>query len=307
MDPDRSPSQRNLILRIFVSPDEARLRVGWRLLLHTLILSLIASVLLLALLLSPVSIGGTNLETNPLFLAIEFVSIGSATWLARRFIDRRSFLSLGLKLTRQAWMDLVVGFAIPGLLMGLVFALELGFGWTTFKRWAWQGVPFAEVLLGIFSGLVAFILVGFSEEILSRGYHLQNLKDGLGLYWALLLSSCIFALLHTGNPNSSWISTLGIVLAGYFLAYGWIRTGQLWLSIGLHIGWNFFEGNVFGFPVSGLTTFRLINHHPTGPPLITGGSFGPEAGIIILPAMALGLLLIHGYTSRIRVSSQTNP
>jgi membrane protease YdiL (CAAX protease family) len=303
MDPDRSPSQRNFILRIFLSRDEPRLRAGWRLLLHTLLLGLISSILLLASLLLPVSIWETNLETNPLFLAIEFVSIGIATWLARRFIDRRSFLSLGFKLTRQAWMDLVVGFAIPGLLMGLVFTLELGLGWTTFERWAWQGVSISKVLFGMSSGLIAFILVGFSEELLSRGYHLQTLKDGLGLGWALLLSSIIFAWLHSANPNSSWISTLGILLAGYFLAYGWIRTGQLWLSIGLHIGWNFFEGNIFGFPVSGLTTFRLIEHHPTGPSLITGGAFGPEAGIIILPAMALGLFLIHVYTRRTRATS----
>jgi membrane protease YdiL (CAAX protease family) len=307
MDPERSSTQKHLFLRIFLSPDEPRLRTGWRLLLHTLLLGLITSILLLALLFMPVSIDGTIFETNLLSLVIEFVSIGSATWLARRFVDRRSFLSLGFALTRQAWMDLVIGFAIPGLLMGLVFTLELSLGWTTFERWAWQGASLVNVLIGMSSGLIAFILVGFSEEILSRGYHLQNLKDGLGLGWALLLSSLIFAWMHTANPNSSWISMLGILLAGYFLAYGWVRTGQLWLSIGLHIGWNFFEGNVFGFPVSGLSTFRLIEHHPTGPSLITGGAFGPEAGIIILPAMALGLLLIHSYTRRIRGQSKPTP
>jgi CRISPR/Cas system-associated protein Csm6 len=68
------------------------------------------------------------------------------------------------------------------------------------------------------------------------------------------------------------------------------------LSIGLHIGWNFFEGTVFGFQVSGSTFFRLIIQSVKGPELITGGDFGPEAGLIVLPAMLLGAGLIYAYT-----------
>jgi membrane protease YdiL (CAAX protease family) len=226
------------------------------------------------------------------------ISIVLATWFARRFIDRRSLRSLGLNISQQTWADLAIGFLIPALLMGLIFTIELLLGWTSIDSWAWQQAQIGIVLKGLLSGLLAFIFVGINEEILSRGYHLQNLRDGLNLNWALLISSGIFALLHAGNPNSSWISTLGILCAGFFLAYGWIRTGQLWLSIGLHIGWNFFEGNVFGFPVSGLTTFRLVHHTTTGPEIITGGAFGPEAGLIVLPAMALGVLMIYLYTSK---------
>jgi hypothetical protein len=70
----------------------------------------------------------------------------------------------------------------------------------------------------------------------------------------------------------------------------------LWLPIGLHLGWNFFEGNIFGFPVSGLDTFRLIRHSINGPTWLTGGPFGPEAGLIILPAMALGIWLMIIFT-----------
>lgn len=292
------------ILRIFLSPDESRLRAGWRLVLHTLILGLVSSIFLLASLLLPASTGEGSVYTSLVTLVIELLSILIATWLARRFIDRRSFRSLGFKLTPKSWIDLGVGFAIPGLLMGLIFVFELLIGWTSFERWAWQGAELGSVAVGLASGLFAFILVGFSEEILSRGYHLQNLKDGLNLGWAVVISSGVFALLHAANPNSSWISTIGILFAGFYLAYGWIRTGQLWLSIGLHIGWNFFEGNVFGFPVSGLTTFRLIHHTTTGPEIITGGAFGPEAGLIVLPAMALGILFIYLYTEKVPGSDQ---
>ena len=116
---------------------------------------------------------------------------------------------------------------------------------------------------------------------------------------AILLSSVIFAVSHTINPNSIWYSTIpGILFAALFLAYGWFRSGALWLPIGLHIGWNLFEGPIFGFPVSGLDTVRLLAHSITGPTLWTGGDFGPEAGLIILPAIAVGSGLVWVYTRR---------
>ena len=94
----------------------------------------------------------------------------------------------------------------------------------------------------------------------------------------------------------------GIFFAGLFLAYGYLRTGQLWLSIGLHIGWNFFEGVIFGFPVSGLDIYRLIRHQIQGPEIWTGGAFGPEAGLIVLPALAVGSVLIYFYTRDRRIA-----
>jgi len=286
----------SFIKGVFLSPDEPRLRAGWRLLLHTIFLGLSSSTLILVYLFLPGLIEQGFSDISLVTLILEFGSILTATWVARRYFDRRSFRSLGFRVTKQAWKDLGVGFLLPGLLMGLIFVVELLLGWIVLDGWVWQVASPGDSLIGIVSGLAAFILVGFSEEILSRGYHLQNLKDGLNLRWALLISSGIFALLHMANPHTSWFSALGILLAGYFMAYGWIRTGQLWLSIGLHIGWNFFEGNIFGFPVSGLMTTRLIHHHSTGPEWITGGAFGPEAGLIIIPAMALGVFIIRRYT-----------
>ena len=145
---------------------------------------------------------------------------------------------------------------------------------------------------------IIFILVGFNEEFLFRGYHLQTITSGLNLFWGLIISSIIFGGLHLGNPNATWVSAAGIFFAGLFLAYGYIRTQQLWLSIGLHLGWNFFEGVVFGFPVSGLSIYPLMNIKVSGPVAWTGGAFGPEAGLIILPALALGAILINLYTRR---------
>jgi hypothetical protein len=153
-------------------------------------------------------------------------------------------------------------------------------------------------VLGVVGGsLAVFALVGFYEELTFRGYYLHNLRDGLGLAPAVLLSSLVFALAHAGNPFASWTSTVGLIAAGLFLAYAWIRTRRLWLPIGLHLGWNFFQGTVFGFPVSGTTAPGLLLQRAEGPPLLTGGGFGPEAGLIVLPAMLLGAWLIRLYTA----------
>lgn len=148
--------------------------------------------------------------------------------------------------------------------------------------------------------LLAFLLVGWNEEILSRGYHLQTLASGLNLFWGIVLSSAIFGVLHLSNPNATWSSAVGIFLAGMFLAYGYVRTHSLWLPIGLHIGWNTFEGVVFGFPVSGLKVYPLTRISVEGPELLTGGNFGPEAGLVVLPALLLGTLLVHWYPKIVR-------
>jgi hypothetical protein len=116
----------------------------------------------------------------------------------------------------------------------------------------------------------------------------------------VVISSSIFGLLHLGNPNATWVSAAGIFFAGLFLAYGYLTTKQLWLSIGLHIGWNFFEGVVFGFPVSGLDIYHLLRITVNGPELWTGGPFGPEAGLVVLPGLVLGAVLVFAYARFLR-------
>lgn len=296
--------ERSLFQTVFLSPEEPRLRAGWRLLLHAIFYLVVLMTLSLgALLFYRGELGVIITSISPAIM-IDLVSILSVTYLARRFLDYRSFSSLGLQVDRSTVSDLIVGFLIPGLMMASIFLVEYAAGWTQFQGWSWQTVGINQSAIGLLGGLSAFIMVGIGEEILSRGYHLQNLMEGLNLHWALFLSSSVFALMHLFNPSTSLMSTLGLLAAGYFLAYGWVRTHKLWLPIGLHIGWNFFEGNVFGFNVSGLDTFRLLLHTPSGPEFITGGAFGPEAGLIALPAMLLGAWLVKLYTrERVKIRS----
>ncbi len=278
---------------IFLTPDEPRLRAGWRIAAQfTLMLALtivVACPMVVIMFAAPDAI----LLVSTLLGGIAVVI---SVLVARKWIDRRSIHSLGLQVRRRAAIDLLTGLGIGFIQIAFVFILQIAFGWLSVSGYAWQERSPLLVLGAILLGLLTHLAVGFYEELLSRGYHLQNLEEGINTFWAVALSSMVFGVAHLVNPNASWISSLGIVLAGVYLAFGYLRTRQLWLSIGLHIGWNFFLGPVFGFPVSGLATPGLLLLDVTGPEMITGGAFGPEAGLVVLPTLGLGVLLIWLYT-----------
>ena len=161
-------------------------------------------------------------------------------------------------------------------------------------EWTSKSFP---VAIGIILWLFGVGLsVTWSEEIIFRGYLLQNISEGLGLKWAVLIMCLFYGVVHMPNPNSSWLSGSLIVLIGFIRAYGWLSTRQLWLSMGMHAAWNFFQGPVFGFHVSGTDSEFLVNHTLEGPEWITGGVFGPEAGIITLPVLILAFAAMWWYT-----------
>ena len=287
-----SPTQeRSLLERIFISPDAPRLRAGWRLLIQT-VLFFLFGIIIVAIAL------GLGLDIGSLIFGnvLNFIATTASVYIARRWLDKMSFESLGLKLSQQALVDVLVGIGITVVQMGLIFVAMLGLGWLRFEGFAWEFDPINTVIKGALTFLIGFIFVGWNEELLSRGYHLQTIASGINLFWGVIISSAVFGLLHLANPSASWVSTAGIFFAGIFLAYGYIRTKQLWLPIGLHIGWNFCEGVVFGFPVSGLDVYALTRIEVTGPEIWTGGPFGPEAGLIVLPALVIGAILIYLYT-----------
>jgi membrane protease YdiL (CAAX protease family) len=227
-------------------------------------------------------------------MVLEAIAVTAAVILARRFLDQRSLASLGLHLNRAALPDFLVGFLISGVMMGLIFLIMCCAGWVRVNGFAWQTLSWLQVLLSTLLMLCTLgLLTGWSEELVTRGYLFSNLTDGLNRGWAVVITSVVFGLLHRNNPGATWVAVLGLILAGLFFAYARLRIGNLWLPIGIHAGWNFFEGVVIGFPVSGLNIFRLTHLTISGPTAITGGAFGPEAGIVLIPAMLLGMLLIH--------------
>lgn len=305
MTESQPPTNHPFLKNVFFSPDEPRLRAGWRLAIHTIGYNLLlicitipASIPILYFGISP-----TNLLLNQ---AIALFATTISVFLARHFLDKRSIPSLGLKFDRWSLPDILAGIFITFLMMGLIYLIERSLGWLTFEGFAWETEAITSVVLNTLLYFGIFILVAWNEELLYRGYRLQNFADGLNPAWGVFLSSLWFGIAHLVNPNADarFFVATGIFLAGVFLALGYLTTKQLWLPIGLHLGWNFFEGVVFGFPVSGLDIYRLTRISVDGPELWTGGAFGPEAGLVLLPGLLLGVALIYIYTRFVRKSDQ---
>jgi membrane protease YdiL (CAAX protease family) len=223
------------------------------------------------------------------------------TWLLSRFIDRRSFADFGLRLDRKWWLDVGFGSILGAFLMTGVFLSMRVLGWVSITGTAAtnSALPFrlAFLLRALF-----FAVVAVNEELAFRGYQLKNLSEGFAgnrigprraIIGAFLCSSLFFGLLHLTSENATLFSALTVFLAGLLLALPYLVTGELGLSIGLHFTWNFFEGTVYGFPVSGASPgTHLLSIQQTGPSLWTGGAFGPEAGLLGLVWILLGCGLI---------------
>lgn len=180
-----------------------------------------------------------------------------------------------------------------GLFIGLAFfAVVVGvmmlFGAYRFSGWAfdWQG------LLGSF---LTFLIVGIGEEILFRGVLFRWIDERFGFWWALGLSSLFFGLVHISNENATLWSSVAITLeAGVLLGAAYKWAGTLWVPIGIHWAWNFSQGNIFGFAVSGIEAGpSLIQASIEGPEWLTGGAFGAENSVVAaVIGTALGVWFI---------------
>jgi membrane protease YdiL (CAAX protease family) len=238
-------------------------------------------------------------------LLLTAVGATLAVWTAGRFLDRRRFADFGFRVDRGWWLDLGFGLALGAGLMSMIFLLELAAGWVTVRSVV-PNPPGPAIAAELLAALSLFVAVGFYEELLFRGYLLTNAAEGLcgvpfvtprrAISLATLLTAGLFGAVHAGNPNATLLSTTNIAFAGVFLATGYLLTADLAIPIGLHITWNLSQGTVFGFPVSGTTLgTSVLRIRQSGPQAITGGSFGPEAGLVGLGAMVLGTLTIAAW------------
>jgi membrane protease YdiL (CAAX protease family) len=329
-------STDSYIVRFRVNPfynvREERPRAFWRLLFQLAIYAgavafsrLVAPSIWIALYRRLVDDGAIERPTSPtsLFVAVQVALVLVALfslWVSARLLDRRSPSQLGLCVDREWWLDLGFGLFLGSLLMSAIFLIELAAGWVmvrgTFETTR-EGAPFFPIIL---APLVGWVCLGIHEELVFRGYQLTNLAEGLNfsrfyprgaIVLALVLSSSLFGVFHVWNPNASVLSTINLTLwGGLLLGLGYVLTSRLALPMGLHIAWNFFEGNVFGFPVSGWGTLgaTFLSIEQSGPPLFTGVSFGPEARLLTIAASILGasMIVLWVRTCTGRVTLQTS-
>jgi len=223
------------------------------------------------------------------YVAMAIAFIGLAI-LFRKIIDRKTFHSLGFEWKGYAAHG-ATGFftGILILTVGSIVLVLLQFLFFT-------GIDFDATTL--LSSILLFILVAFTEEIIFRGYLLNNLLQSMNKWAALAISSLAFALVHSTNPSANVLPLGCIFAAGFLLGINYIYTRNLWFGIFLHFSWNFFQGPVLGYEVSGHTTSTLLQQTQTGPAILTGGDFGFEGSIICLILTLLATALLAGYYSK---------
>lgn len=191
--------------------------------------------------------------------------------------------------TRVPWIrDSLLGTFIGGIIVALAVAIiaiagGLGFSVTLSHR--------ALGRLGL--ELVVLLAGALAEEVSFRGYPFQRMIDVIGPTPAVIIVSLLFGAVHWANPSSSPWSVLNTAVVGVLLCIAYLRTRKLWLPWGIHFGWNFALGVVFGLPVSGLNGFAVIVHGKArGPSWLTGGAYGIEASATGTAVMLVGLVLV---------------
>ena len=205
-------------------------------------------------------------------------------WLFQKFVNREPFTSIGLEFS--GYKDDFVS----GLLLG-VGLIVLGFG----TLYIFNFLSVASIQFSLIDQLFylsLFAVVSLNEEIAIRGYILQNLSRSFNKYIALVLSSLVFMIMHIGNPNMSAVPLFNLFLAGLLLGVYCIHKNNLWFPIGAHITWNYFQGPVLGFEVSGNDVDSIFIQSLNGSELITGGEFGFEGSIILTTFMIIGIIYL---------------
>ena len=219
-------------------------------------------------------------------LIIQFVQllafglISSIVFIWVLAIEGREIETLGFY--KESWLAKYASGLLIGLLMmsTVVFILYI-FGFITIETKSLQPVGIAA-LLNISIILIGWLIQGATEEIVTRGWLMNVLGARYNITVGLILSSVFFALIHSENPGINYVAMLNIVLVGILLGLIVINTGSLWVACGIHSAWNFAQGNIFGFQVSGndVGVGSIVDLNLVGNEFITGGQFGPEAGMV---------------------------
>ncbi len=268
---------------LFFNSDR-RLRNGWWILIF------IGFIALTRFAYKPLTHGLKDLGLGELWLEpAPFLFVLLATWACTR-LRKEPLSSVGYRLDRR-WFREMAGGTLIGI--GTVLAV-VG------MIWAIGGVRFeldpARSLSTLLAGLYLFLFVALMEETLFRGFIFQRLLAGVGYWPAQIALASLFALGHWGNPgmqgSTEAVATLDLFLGAVLLGLAYLRTRSLALPVGLHLGWNWTQGHVLGFGVSGYDHAGWLKPLFQGQAeWLTGGAFGPEASIFS-PLVSLVMIVL---------------
>jgi len=301
-----APPRSTLHLVFF---NQRGLRAGWRLLIFA------AGLFVLTLGLMPLFRGLVALAKHAvaaewapgvaqlIFEVLAFGAVLLMSWLMSR-IERRSVGEYGLPVSRPAasLRRLATGMAIGFLILFVILLILRVAHVFYFGSLALSGAQI--VGWGLLWGCIT-LAIGFFEESLFRGYALYTLADGITFWPAVVIMGLIFSGAHLGNSGESYVGAAGIMFWALLNSAVLRRTGDLWVAVGIHAGFDWAESFFFGVSDSGTQgPGNLLNPHIQGPAWLTGGTVGPEASIvtfIVLALLTTGILVFY------RKRQESNP
>lgn len=278
-----------MLKRVFLS--ERGLRAGWSLAIYAVVFGIF--ILAARSVLRLVLHGGFWAPMASEAGALGAVILASLV-MAR--VERRPWSEFGLPLrlglSRAPWIGAGWGIgAITGLVALLYASGALRFETIELRGWAIVGFGAAWGVM--------FLLVGFFEELLLRGYAQFTLARGIGFWPAAILLSGVFGAAHLGNPGESGAGALSAALLGLFLCVTLRRTGNLWFAVGFHAAFDWGESFLYSLPDSGqVVSGHLVRATLQGPRWLTGGTVGPEGSLGCLVVVAALWLAFHLRTRR---------
>ncbi len=212
-------------------------------------------------------------------------------------IERRSLVDYGLPARdvfgRYFWQGVAWGLLAVTCVMMLIFAG----GDFSFGSLALHGRSLVGYAVG---WAIVFLMVGFFEEFLFRGYLQFTLTTAIGFWPSAILLSIIFGFVHLGSRGENWMGGVTAGLFGLFLCFTLRRTGNLWFALGLHASFVYGETFIYSVPNSGFPSDgHLLNSTLHGPRWLTGGSVGPEASVMMFVVLALLFVLFGGFGPRV--------
>ena len=288
--------------------DENELRSGWRVLLFFLCLLVVG--LLLSALGNAVAIlfpsiafivtgrAGPEFSTSEQLVSLFFVPLSNllaaviASAICARLLERRSLASIGFKLHKGFLRDFAVGSLMGAASLAIAVGFSAAAGAVTFKV---QTRTLGPLVSGFLVTFVFFVIAGAMEELVFRGFPFQALAHNQSGTTAVIVTALLFGLAHVTNPGASVLSSINTFLAGLWLGAACLLTRSLWLATALHWSWNFAMVFIFGLPVSGLNELSRLSWlgGVVGEPAwISGGDYGPEAGVAATLALLLSTLAI---------------
>ena len=238
-----------------------------------------------------------NLDNIPAMTIIQYFDLAGIfllLWIFIKYVDKEPFKNMGFEIKGKR-NDIILGTTLGLFMMALGYAILQSLGEIQFSRINYD-------LSSIIWLFILFIGVSVLEETFVRGYVLKNLLKSFNPVISLVISSALFSLLHFLNPNVNYLALVELFIGGIALGISYIYTKNLWFPFAFHFSWNFFQV-IFGFNVSGLETYSLIEFEIFEPNNLNGGDFGFEGSYLSIIFTLIIIYFLNNYYKKFKIKN----